>query len=243
MHKLNFLSKLAIAGVTGLAALIFPIKAEAFSFIVDDFNGNPPPSGSVVDDTIGDGGVFGPSRIDQANTVMNTLGGGNWSRQLYAELLSGGESVTTVVCYGCGEGHAFSDSGAQGRFEWIYTGSNFDASKFDYFTIDYLDTPRNEPEGSIEPGGVVELYFDDLLAAQSGPLPGEETSLILPLLISDNSVSKVTIRIDGIEGLNASPDNAKLVATPEPGAILGLLAVGGLGLLTRRTNRLHNQAT
>jgi hypothetical protein len=240
MNKLNFLSKLAIAGVTGIAALTFPMKAEAASFIIDDFNGDPATTSgsSAADNTIGDGGVLASSPIDPGNTVMNILGGGLWSRQLYAELLSGGDQVRTVVCYGCQEGHAFSDfppgSTAVGIFEWRYTGSTFNASKFNHFKMDYLDTPRNVPQGSIKPGGVVELYFDGVLAAQSNPLPGEETSLMLPLLISPSSVSNVTIRIDGVPGLDASPDNAKLVTTPEPGTILGLLAVGGLGLGLKR---------
>ena len=65
---------------------------------------------------------------------------------------------------------------------------------------------------------------------------------MLPLLISDNSVSDVTIRIDGVEGLNASPDNARLVTTPEPGTILGLLAVGGLGLGLKRKNKVKKSS-
>jgi len=186
---------------------------EASSFIIDDFNGDPSNgnSRSVVDDTTGDGGASEPSPIDPGNTVMNILGGGTWSRELYAELLSGEEKVTTAICYGCQEGHAFSDPGAEGDFEWRYTGSPFDASEFDYFMIDYF---IEEPE-PFQPGGVVELYFDGELAAQSNPLPAADSSLMLPLLISDNSVSNVTIRVDGVEGLNASPDNAKLVTEAE----------------------------
>ncbi len=194
--------------------------AFASSFIIDDFDGDSgrTSGSSATDNTINNIGLFAPSPIDDDNTVMNTPGGGDWSRHLYAELLSGeeGEKVTTVVCYGCDEGHAVSDPGAEGHFDWIYTGSTFDASKFEYFTMDYLDLAGRP----IEPGGVVELYFDGVLAAQSDPLPGEETSLMLPLLISDNSVSNVTIRIDGVEGLNANPDNAKLV-TPLPKNVFG----------------------
>lgn len=237
MNKLNLLPKLAIAGVTGIAALTFPMKAEASSFIIDDFNRDPnnptiPSAGPpALDNTAGNGGVSSLSTIDPGNTVMNILGGGPWSRQFYADLLSG-EEVQTFICYGCQEGHAFSTTeSSNGIFEWRYTGSTFDASEFDHFMIDYLDLAGRP----IEPGGVVELYFDGFLAAQSDPLPGEEQpSLMLPLLISPNSVSNVTIRIDGVEGLNASPDNAKLVTTPEPGTILGLLAVGGLGLGLKR---------
>ena len=186
---------------------------EASSFIIDNFNGDPDRTSgsSVTDNTIGDGGVFAPSPIDALdNTVMNILGGGTWSRQLFAELLgpdplSGGEEVATVVCYGCEEGHAFSSvPEADGDFEWRYTGGTFDASEFEYFMIDYLE--------ATEPGGVVELYFDGELAAQSNPLPAADTSLMLPLLISDDIVSNVTIRVDGVEGLFASIDNAKLVA-------------------------------
>ena len=233
MNKLNLLPKLAFAGVTGIAALTFPMKAEALSFIIDDFNGDSSNGNSrtALDDTTDDGGVSEPSPIDPGNTVMNILGGGPWSREIFAELLSGGESVRTVVCYGCQEGHAFSDPpGADGDFEWRYTGGTFDASEFEYFTIDYLEAI----DETINPGGVVELYFDGVLAAQSDPLPDESTSLKLPLLISDDSVSDVTIRVDGVEGLNVSIDNAKLVTTPEPGTILGLLAVGGLGLGLKR---------
>ncbi len=185
---------------------------EASSFIIDNFNGDPDRTSgsSVTDNTIGDGGVFAPSPIDDLdNTVMNILGGGTWSRQLFAELLgpdplSGGEEVATVVCYGCEEGHAFSSvPEADGDFEWRYTGGTFDASEFEHFMIDYLE--------ATEPGGVVELYFDGELAAQSNPLPAADTSLMLPLLISDDIVSNVTIRVDGVEGLYASIDNAKLV--------------------------------
>ncbi len=186
---------------------------EASSFIIDNFNGDPgrTSGSSATDNTIGDGGVFAPSPIDDLdNTVMNILGGGTWSRQLFAELLgpdplSGGEEVATVVCYGCEEGHAFSSvPEADGDFEWRYTGGTFDASEFEYFMIDYLE--------ATEPGAVVELYFDGELAAQSNPLPAGDTSLMLPLLISDDIVSNVTIRVDGVEGLFASIDNAKLVA-------------------------------
>ena len=187
-------------------------------FTIDDFNGDPSNNNSrnVVDNTTGDGGVSVPSPIDPDNTVMNIDGGGSWSRELYAELLSGGEKVRTVVCYGCEEGHALSDPEAEGDFEWRYTGGTFDASEFEYFMIDYL-----EESGPIEPGGVVELYFDGVLAAQSEPLPGEKTFLTLPLLISDDSVSDVTIRVDGVEGLNASIDNAKLVIEPIPSLVFG----------------------
>ena len=184
------------------------------SFIIDDFNGDASNnnSRSVVDNTTGDGGVSAPSPIDPGNTVMNILGGAPWSREIFAELLSAEGEVTTVVCYGCEEAHAFSSvPEADGDFEWRYTGGTFDASEFDYFMIDYL-----EESGPIEPGGVVELYFDDVLAAQSNPLPGDSTSVRLPLLISDNSVSNVTIRVDGVEGLKVSIDNAKLVTTFEP---------------------------
>ncbi len=38
MNKLNFLSKLAIAGVASVAALAVPMKANAGTFIIDDFN-------------------------------------------------------------------------------------------------------------------------------------------------------------------------------------------------------------
>ena len=184
------------------------------TFHIDDFNGDADNnnSSSVVDNTTGDGGVSAPSPIDPDNTVMNIRGGGPWSRELFAELLSGEDEVTTVVCYGCEEGHAFSDPEADGDFEWRYTGDTFDASEFEYFTIDYLEAI----DETINPGGVVELYFDGVLAAQSDPLPDESTSLKLPLLISDDSVSDVTIRVDGVEGLNVSIDNAKLVTTFEP---------------------------
>ncbi len=187
------------------------------SFIIDNFNGDPDRTSgsSVTDNTIGDGGVSAPSPIDDLDSiVMNSVGGGDWSRQLFAELLgpdplSGGEEVSTIVCYGCEEGHAFSSvPEADGDFEWRYTGGTFDASEFEDFMIDYLD--------ATEPGGVVELYLDGELAAQSDPLPEGNTSVTLPLLISDDIVSNVTIRVDGVEGLYASIDNAKLVADFEP---------------------------
>ncbi len=245
MNKLNLLTKLALAGVASVAALTFPIKAEASSFIIDDFNRAPdsptiPSAGPpAVDSTANGEGVSSLSTIDIGNTVMNILGGGPWSREFYADLLSGDE-VQTFVCYGCQEGHAFSTTeSSNGIFEWRYTGSTLDASEFDHFMVDYLDL-ADQP---IEPGGVIELYFDGELAAQSEPLPGEEQpSLMLPLLFSPDSVSNVTIRINGVEGLNASPDNAKLVATPEPGTILGLLAVGGLGLGLKRKNKVKKSS-
>ncbi len=184
-------------------------------FILDNFNGKPENnnSRSVEDNTTGDGGVSKRSPIDPDNTVMNIDGGGSWHRELYAELLSGKEKVSTTVCYGCEEGHAFSDPEADGKFEWRYTGGTFDASEFEYFMMDYLE--------ATESGGVVELYFDGVLAAQSDPLPEDNTSLILPLLISDDIVSDVTIRVDGVEGLYADIDNAKLVIEPIPSLVFG----------------------
>ena len=248
MTKNNLLQKLALAGVVAGAAFIAaPMNANAGTFIIDDFKGNdaaPSPSSTVTDNTPdnnpgiqGTGVYLSPTPIDIQNTVMGskvavdgdttTLNG--WTRGIYAELDTGSSTdvVTTRVCYNCNQGHIQTDTNASGNSSWIYnSGTGLDLSSFTDFMVKY---------DADLPGGIVQLWIDNTIAYQSGALPIGVTNIKAPLLFSpDSSVTDLRINILGVTSLDANIYDVKLTSVPEPSSVLGLLALGGLGLGLKR---------
>jgi hypothetical protein len=233
MNPPKLLKALAIAGIGAAAAFAVPMEAKAF-IIIDDFNGTDPADSSACTDALvgGKTGICDPTAtfIDPINKVMfdeHTNMALGWVRTLDAMLVAG-DSVSTEVCYNCDTGHAVSNAASTGMFEWIYTGGPaFDGTQFKYFMIDYLNADVA--------GGDIALLFDGVEVAGIDDLAVGNTSLMLKVLTADTQVSEVRIKIDGVDRLDVDIDNAKLIKdVPEPGTIIGLLAMGGLGLVSKR---------
>ncbi|MDJ0842954.1 PEP-CTERM sorting domain-containing protein [Crocosphaera sp.] len=263
MNKLNLLSKLAIAGITGAAALAVPMNAEASVFIIDDFVSGPfgedtpaPPNTQVCTDNIagGDPGTCDPDKteIDLLNTVMNdtplmdgdTMTENGWMRTMSA-LRTTGDLLETEICVFCRAAHLTSGpGGGQGISSFTYTNgdeASVDLSDFEYFMFRYA---------ADHSGGDVRLYTDvnddgvfntllaealDLPDTNGSSSPSELIPYMFPLL-ETLTVNDLQIQIDGqgVNDLQVTLDDAKLVQAPEPGTILGLLAISGLGFGLKR---------
>jgi hypothetical protein len=241
MIKNNLLQNLTLAGIAGAALFAVPMKAGAGTFIIDDFNGTTPPSPVVQScpDTTANGvpEICGPTTIDPINTVMGVASGApGWTRGLSANLISG-DSVESGVCYNCDHGHAISNANSLGDFDWTYNGPSLNLSQYSgqFVMFNYDADLAN---------GVVRFTFDRpgfldvVVTSNSLPATALHTpdSYMLPLPVSQvfDDLTSVKVEILGSVGsviaLHAHIDNIKLVSVPEPRAVLGLLAVGGLGL-------------
>jgi hypothetical protein len=246
MTKNNLLQKLALAGIAGAALFAAPMKADAGTFIIDDFNGTTPPSPVVQScpDTTANGvpEICGPTVIDPINTVMGVAGGApGWTRGLSANLISG-DSVQSGICYNCDHAHAISNANSLGDFDWTYNGPSLNLSQYSgqFVMFNY---------GADLADGVVRFTFDrpgflDVVVT-SNSLPATALSgtpdsymLLLPVSQVFDDLTSVKIEILGSVGsviaLHAHIDNVKLVSVPEAGTVLGLLAVSGLGLGLKR---------
>ncbi|MEA5533858.1 PEP-CTERM sorting domain-containing protein [Crocosphaera sp. XPORK-15E] len=228
MNTSKLLQKLAIAGIAGAAALAVPMEAKA-NLIIDDFNTT---TTYVCSDLTQPGDICDPAStlITLGNTVMQAHGVDlGWERFLNTTLLFPGDGVSTEVCANCQTGHAVSNANSTGIFEWIYRGGTaFDGTEFKSFMYDWSADLA---------GANLELLFDNIVVATDPLLPatgGATISRMLDLMTDDTSVTEVILRVNGVEELDADIDNAKLVKTPEPGTVLGLVALGGLGLVSKR---------
>ncbi len=234
MNKLNTLSKLAIAGITGAAALTVPMEAEAAYFKLDDFN---------VDLERRAGIGFPNPNDDVSKTV---IGGDIWPEtwdrtQLEVETLVGTDPGQAVLCPRCGALELVSGAGnSQNRVTLDYAGPQLDLSVYDGWMPHYSADLN---------GGVLRLYGDGEVIATSDSLfpdglPNTDMrsgpQFLRPLMLewldgADLTVTTLRIEIDGIENgvgnLDFSVDHKK---APEPGTILGLLAISGLGFGLKR---------
>ena len=249
MGKPHFLPKLAIAGVAGVAMLAAPIKAEAAYFKLDDFN--------VTETKIVDTEPMTPGVPPFRTDVSKTLIGGDiwpadWDRDRLETMNVDGDPGLARLCSDCGAFEMISGTGGSQNKAWVnYSGPTFDLSVYDGWMPHYsADLPNGDPSPT-NLGGDLRLrtgpdangdgLFDIVLATSESQFPnglpntgGAAPEFLETLMLSweanvNLTVSNLQIEIDGtgVNNLDFTVDHKK---APEPGTILGLLAVGGLGL-------------
>lgn len=146
-------------------------------FVIDDFNGDEPPSQIVSDPDdippdppslltiIDDSGTAtepcGPQPSDGPNWVMNEPGtNAGWTRTIEADLDSG-DRVETEICYECDAGHLLSGSGdGSGTSSFIYAPgpSGEPINVLAELGSDDIDSINFQYGGELD-GGIVQFTF------------------------------------------------------------------------------------
>ena len=91
--------------------------------------------------------------------------------------------------------------------------------------LDVIDVTTNTIIGELVFGEALDLFNDNGLLQDSGTVSDRDLNLVLP------TTGNYAIAIGGDERVSGSSQN---ITTPEPGTILGLLAIGGLGIGLKR---------
>ncbi|MDJ0662657.1 MAG: PEP-CTERM sorting domain-containing protein [Crocosphaera sp.] len=227
MNPPKLLKALAIAGIAA-AGFAVPMKANGAGFVIDDYN-------------VTDLREAPPTNTDVSKTIINgDIWPEDWDRVELDAVTVNGDPVEARLCPNCGAFEMISGAGNSQGIAWVdYEGPEFDLSVYDGWWVLYsadLD------------GGDLALLTDsnndgtfDLTLAEAIDLPntggaGPEflEALKLDWLTDDLTVDDLRVQIDGtgVGNLDFTVDGVK--KAPEPGTILGLLAVGSLSVAAKR---------